>query len=285
MGETIKYEITDVTPDMARKWLDESNFNNRPLNQHRVSKIAHDIKNDKWVFDGTPIRFNGSDNLLDGQHRLHAIIKANRSVKTFVFKGLESISQNTIDTGKARNVSDVLHFNGYINTTSLSSAARLAVGYREFKGEMKAWDASKEANSISPQDILTEINKKSMLIKATQAVISLKYIRKMVGSGSPIFCYFLFATNSSQHIADAFFQKLENGDDLSASSPILKLRNEITLRDTRGARRGQRQSIYNIAMFIKAWNAWRSGENIDSVRWSPTEEYPKIIKENKKANG
>ncbi len=59
MADGIKFEIIDVTPTMARKWLDESNFSNRPLNQHRISKIAHDIKNDKWVFDGTPIRFNG----------------------------------------------------------------------------------------------------------------------------------------------------------------------------------------------------------------------------------
>lgn len=278
MAENIKYEIVSITPAMARGWLDKSNFNNRPLNQNRVSKIAHDIKNDKWIFDATPIRFNGGGNLLDGQHRLNAIIKANMPVKSLVFKGLESISQNTIDTGKSRSVSDVLHFNGYINTTSLSAAARLSIGHREFKGDMKAWDTSKEANTISQQDILGEVNKRAMLIKATQAVISLKYIKKMIGAGAPIFCYFLFASNSSIHIADAFFQKLENGDDLSANSPILKLRNEIALRDTKGARRGQRQSIYNIAMFIKAWNAWRVDEKIDSVRWNPSEEYPKVMK-------
>lgn len=278
MSEGIKYEIVSITPMMARKWLDESNFDNRSLNQYRVSKIAHDIKNEKWVFDGTPIRFNGGGNLLDGQHRLSAIIKANKHVKSFVFRGLESCSQNTIDTGKSRSVSDIMHFNGYVNTTSLSAAARLAIGYREFKGDLKAWDKSKESNSISTQDILNEVNKRPLLIKATTSVLPLKYVKKMVGSGTPIFCYFLFASQSSQHIADSFFQKLENGDDLSASSPILKLRNEIALRDTKETNRGQRQSVHRIAMFIKAWNAWRSQENINSVRWNPAEEYPKIMK-------
>jgi len=278
MGSSFEYEVTSVTPAMAKTWLDNNNFDNRRLDHHRVSKIAHDIKNEKWVFDGTPIRFNGSGNILDGQHRLSAIIKANKPVKSLVLRGLESVSQNTIDTGKSRSVSDILHFNGYVNTTSLAAATRLSIGFREFKGDLATWDKSSSSNSISAQEILSEVNRRPMLIKATQSLISVKYIRKMVGLGVPIFCYFLFASASSQSIADAFFQKLENGDDLSANSPILKLRNEITLRDTKTARRGQRQSVYNAAMFIKAWNAWRSGVAVDTVRWNPTEAYPMVNK-------
>lgn len=272
------FEIMTITPAMAKTWLEESNFENRRLDDYRVNKIAHDIKNGKWIFDGTPIRFNGGGNILDGQHRLSAIIKANKPIESMVFKGLESDSKNTIDTGKSRSIGDILNFNGYINCTSLAAAARLAIGYREFKGDLSAWERSRDSGSISPQEILTECQRNALLIKSTQHVISLKYIKKMVGSGVPIFCYFLFSKNTSVSLAEIFFQKLEKGSDLGANSPILKLRNELMLRDTKRYLSGKRASVYNAALFIKAWNAWVAKKPVEMLKYAPDEEYPKIVK-------
>lgn len=273
-----EYEIVTITPKMAQAWLDESNFENRRLDEYRVNKIAHDIKNGSWIFDGTPIRFNGGGNLLDGQHRLKAIIKSGKSVDSMILRGLDSKAKNTIDSGKARSIGDILHFNGHVNTTSLAAAARLCIGYREFDGDMKAWETSKSGNSLSAQEILEETTKNSLLIKATQSVISLQYTKKLSGAGVPIFCYCLFSKQTSQHVADSFFQKLEHGNDLSSGSPILMLRNKLALPDSRISYNGRRAAIIRIALYIKAWNAWRSKVKMDSLSYNLNEPFPVVAK-------
>lgn len=276
-ADQVSYEAMTITPETAKKWLDANSFDNRRLDDYRVTKIAQDIKSGKWVFDGTPIRFNGGGNILDGQHRLYAIIRANTPVESLVVRGLETCSKNTIDTGKARSVGDVLHFNGHINTTSLAAGARLVIGYRAFDGDLSAWNRSRACSSISAQEILVEAETNQLLVKATQSIVSLKYTKKLVGAGTPIFCYYLFASVSSQHIADSFFQSLEQGNDLVANSPILLLRNTLALRDSKSGLNGRSSSVHGAALFIKAWNAWRKKESLRSLSYRFDEQFPKPL--------
>lgn len=276
--QTLSHEIVLVTPDMAKNWLDNSHFDNRHLENTRVQKLASDIKKGKWVFDGTPIRFNGSGDIMDDQHRLCAIIRANLPVKSLVIKGLETLSKNTIDTGKSRSIGDVLHFNGHANTTILAAAARLVIACQAYNGNLDEWSKSSRTAAITNQEIIEEVANNEKLVKSVQHIISLKYVRQLVGSGVPAFCYYLFSKVSSQHIADNFFQGIEHGNDLTAESPILILRNTFALRDSKTALSGQRRSTYNIALFIKAWNAWRTKEPIKVLKYGRDEEYPKAVK-------
>lgn len=263
---------------MAQTWLDNSNFENRRLEDSRVSKIANDIKKDKWIFDGTPIRFNGKDNIPDGQHRLFAIVKAGKSVQSLVIRGLETSSKNTIDTGKSRSIGDILHFNGHVNTNVLAGATRLAIAYKEHKGDLTGWSKSNFRGSITNQEIIKEAEDNANIVKAVQAVVSLRYTKKLVGGSVPSFCYYLFMNATSQHIADHFFQQLENGHDLGTDSPILLLRNTLALRDSKHQISGVRRATYNAALFIKAWNAWRKKEPIKFLKYGRDEEFPKVSK-------
>lgn len=274
----VKYEVVTITPIMAKQWLENSAFDNRKLDSTRIIKIASDIKKGKWIFDGTPIRFNGKDNILDGQHRLTAIVKADKEVSSLVIRGLETQSKNTIDTGKSRSVADVLHFNGHINTTTLAATGRLAVAYRDYKGDLAAWSKSSSRAAISNQEIVDEIANNSKLVNSIQSVISLRYVKRLIGGGTAGFIYYMFTKVSSQHLADSFFQSLERGHDLTLGSPILELRNTLALRDSKMGFSGQRRSTYNIALFIKAWNAWRGNEEAKQLRYSFEEEFPKPIK-------
>lgn len=271
-------KVTTVTPAMAKQWLDNSGFSNRHLENTRVQKLASDIKKGNWIFDGTPIRFNGGGDILDGQHRLHAIIRANLAVQSLVIKGIKSESKNTIDTGKPRSIGDVLHFHGHLNTTTLAAATRLVIGYKAYKGDLNEWSKSSSTAAVTNQEIIEEATSNEKLVIAVQHVISLKYTRQLISAGVASFCYYLFSSISSPHIADSFFQAIEHGNDLNADSPILLLRNTFALRDSKTALSGQRRSTYNIALIIKAWNAWRKKEVIKVLKHGRDDEYPKVIK-------
>ena len=271
-GESISYRLQTVTPQLAKSWLDNSTFDNRRMEEGRVKAIASDIKNGRWVFDGTPIRFSG-ENVIDGQHRLYAIIRANTPVETLVVRGLSQETKNTIDTGKPRSAADVLHFNGQVNAGVLAAVARLSLNHKRYSGNLVSAVGYGKAN-LSTQEIVAEVASNSALIKATQSVVSLAYIKKQIGLSVPAFCYYLFMKASSQHLADHFFQGLEHGADLPPDSPILLLRNALTLRETNRGRSGRYRSVYYSALIIKAWNAWSAGTKIQRLTFGLGEGFP-----------
>jgi len=108
-------------------WLD-TQANNRNLSPKTVTAYARDMKKGAWRFDGTPIRFNRSGNLIDGQHRLSAIIESGKTQKMVVMWNLANETQDVMDSGRSRNIGDTLKLHGYKNWTALGSSARMLRG-------------------------------------------------------------------------------------------------------------------------------------------------------------
>lgn len=113
-----------VTPELAKEWL-ESAGTNRGISQNRVKTYAEDMKNGNWQYNGEEIKFNESGELIDGQHRLHAIIRANTPVKMDVKFGVPD-NVTLLDRGRPRSVADILRVGGMekalANTTNIAIA-------------------------------------------------------------------------------------------------------------------------------------------------------------------
>lgn len=107
-------EWIDVTPEMAETWL-KRNFNNRPVSMDTVRAYAREMKRGRWLPVHQGIAFDMEDNLVDGQHRLMAIVMAARPVRLMVTFGLPSkvdgtrmVGMDVVDRGKTRSVADQL---------------------------------------------------------------------------------------------------------------------------------------------------------------------------------
>lgn len=100
-----------ITPEMAAEML-ENNNNNRPLKQSKIDKYVQDMKAGNWKLTHQGIAFDKKNTLIDGQHRLSAIIKSGVSVHSFVGYGFERDVFDVIDTGGTRSKSDVLAISG-----------------------------------------------------------------------------------------------------------------------------------------------------------------------------
>ncbi|MEX5590866.1 hypothetical protein, partial [Pseudomonas urmiensis] len=77
-----------VTPDMARKYL-ECNNGSRPVRKQWVAELARRIRDGEWRQTHQGIAFDSDGNVLDGQHRLMAIVLANLPVSIMVFNGFD----------------------------------------------------------------------------------------------------------------------------------------------------------------------------------------------------
>ena len=107
MDAKITAKVETITPEIAKTMLGE-NVNNRRISRDNVNLFAREIRNGEWRFNGEAIKFGKDGRLLDGQHRLLAVIAADKPLTTLVIRGLEDETQQTMDSGKTRTLGDVL---------------------------------------------------------------------------------------------------------------------------------------------------------------------------------
>lgn len=72
----MRTKVMDITPDIAKEML-ERNLNNRSVSPSRVDMYADDMARGEWQANGEAICFNESGNLINGQHRLMAVVIRN----------------------------------------------------------------------------------------------------------------------------------------------------------------------------------------------------------------
>lgn len=103
-----------ITPEMAMKYL-EVNIANRKLSMTRVGAMARDIKTGNWKLTHQGIAFDVDGFLIDGQHRLHAVIAAGIGVWMVVARQLTADSKLVIDMGIIRKPAHSMSISrGYI---------------------------------------------------------------------------------------------------------------------------------------------------------------------------
>ena len=114
---------TLVTPEMAEKWLSSNADNQRQLKKARVEKYAKEMLDGMWLYNGESIVISESGRLLDGQHRLSAVIKAGIPVEMAVIDDVPD-EQDGIDTfttinSENRSNADVLYIEGIKERTAM----------------------------------------------------------------------------------------------------------------------------------------------------------------------
>lgn len=103
MSPTTKIEM--ISPDEARRIL-ERNTDNRSLRQAWIDKLCRSIRDGEWRTTHQGIAIATSGRLLDGQHRLHAIMASGRTVPILVTRNADEDDYKYIDAGNARTVAD-----------------------------------------------------------------------------------------------------------------------------------------------------------------------------------
>lgn len=111
--------VMTISPAIAELWL-KSSVGNRPINKKRVERYAEDMKNGKWRLNGESIKLTKKYELLDGHHRLNAVIKAGVNIKSSVAFGVEKSAMPTIDIGQKRSNSQIFAFEKIKNYSPMS---------------------------------------------------------------------------------------------------------------------------------------------------------------------
>jgi len=107
----ITFTLEVISPTKAHEWM-ERNTINRQIRSGRVSAYARDMKSESWVLTHQCIAFNANGDLIDGQHRLMAIMESNMSIMMYVARyadvGATAMAM-PFDSGAQRSNADILH--------------------------------------------------------------------------------------------------------------------------------------------------------------------------------
>lgn len=95
-----------VDPDTAMIWL-RRNRHNRKVSNGTVQRYADDMLAGNWPYTHQGIAFDRYGELLDGQHRLHAIIASGCTIPMQVSVNMPPEVKRAIDQGKSRTCADV----------------------------------------------------------------------------------------------------------------------------------------------------------------------------------
>lgn len=118
--------IETINPDKALLYL-KFNTNNRPFRESHVKALAFDMMNGDWQVTHQGIAFDTTGRLIDGQHRLRAIIESGVPIQIQVTRGCSSSSFSILDRGANRSPSDILGWPKKI-TEVITLAVRIALG-------------------------------------------------------------------------------------------------------------------------------------------------------------
>jgi len=250
-------EWEEITPKMAEAYL-RKNIVNRPVREMKVKQYMRDMLNERWNEEtGETIIFDVEGNLVDGQHRLTAVLKSGKTLKWLVVRGVNSRAQRTINTGAPRTVGDQLHIEmGHSNASLLAAIARNV--YR-IENDMMAG-----GTTISTEEILDTIERHPELAHSTEIAAGSRGGKSLtpiapnvLGAG-----HWMIREVNGQGEADMFIWRVINLQREREGSPVLALArrcNEIKRQQQRVPHR------WFLSMLIKAWNYDVEGKSVMKI--------------------
>jgi len=207
--------VETITPQKAEEYL-AANRGNRNIVQAHVAAMARDIINGRWMFNAQPICFSRSGRLLNGQHRLSAVLDADQPIEVMVMRGLPEEAFETYDK-QAKKAPAVEEMFDDFGDKALVSATAVLLWKRELRppGQPSASPTATEVRDV---------------IQAHPDLMRLRgFARKLVRYGrSSALTYAAYRIQRDDpRLGQVFLDRLETAANLPAGHIILRLRDRL----------------------------------------------------------
>lgn len=258
-----------LTPERATELL-EHNQLNRPVKDQHVKRIAAQIVGGKWRFNGDTIKISDDGGILDGQHRLWAIIEAKVAVETIIIRGIAREAFATIDTVRApRSGGDTLSLLGVSRHRNIVSGA-LCWYLRHRRGVLESYRAPQ--NRVENSDIEAAFEQNRNIAKAVDKAMR---IRRLANPSVMGFVYYVASTRNPA-LAERMMAVLENPAGVSVTDAFFMLRSHFAS----GFDPKKRDPVQSIALAFKALNAAHNDLELKHLKWQSqgqaAEEFPRL---------
>lgn len=271
----VEVTIEFITPELAELYLSRlptatADIKQRNLSPKTVDRYAGDMLGEQWPFTGDPVRFNTHGELIDGQHRLKAIVLSGTTQPCIVIRGLDPETFVVFDTGRARSLGDALKSMGVANTTMVAGVTRRMFYWR--RGGYGVQFVPRVPNPAflgtpaSPGKLIETFHAyKSEIQGAARRGAAFKQTGFAPKTAAPSvvgFLFILFKKIDPQR-CEQFFHELQVGPaQVGPEYPIAALRKRL-FQHVSTAEQASPDWVW-MHFFIHVWNKWCAGESIGS---------------------
>ena len=255
-GTPLEIQIEQIGPKEAAAYLALNRPGNRKLVKRNITWLITEMENGRFEpMNGDTIRFNTRGELIDGQHRLTAIVQTGQTYQCIVVRGVADEAFPTIDEGITRTVKDYLFAipgGHYFNETA-SSIRWTMLWYHAGSFLRKPYfttteklDWHKEHPGLQP--LVYHYGTKRSALRMSIAMQAA--------------CHFIIQDRNPKQVGDYMTPVLE-GLELRRGDPRYTVREWIIKNRHAG-------SLYFTAhaghIILRGWNHWRREESWANVK-------------------
>lgn len=270
--------VETIDVDMARKLLElnrpysvGTEDTNRRVRQGRVDELAKAILAGEWICTNQGIGISTEDELVDGQHRLLALLQAAETnpditIDSLVVWNLPVGAKNAVDIGGARRPGDFIAMKGVPNSTNIAAALRLLHCYDEIPYDYQTW----VRYQASPAHLVDLLKKYGSL----QEAYALGRGAMRITSPSSMTAALTIAGRDRPDLdVERFLHPLRTGANLGIGSPILALRiqcaNALRLKK-------RLTNVALLALIFRSMNHWVEGNRSQHIVFNENQPFPRL---------
>ena len=259
-----------ISPSSAQKLIDEMP-KNRPLREHRALRLASVIKGGRWIENGEPIILDDNGQLIDGQHRVRAVVISERTIVSYIVHLPKSGNGvfDSIDAGASRTAADRFALIGIQHYSLLAATVRLVIlnesGFTTTGGGRPEF-------LLTGHDLRVRYDKDAALFDKVASLCSSMASGFTRRSPLSYAAFVMFCgMKADGEVAERFVRAVATGENLTASSPAMALRNRLIMNATSKAKLPGRELI---ALWIRAYCMYRDKRQCRSLRWHANRPFP-----------
>lgn len=247
--------LVTITPARAQHLIDLNAANQRRKKESKVTQMARDMRKGLWKDrTGETIKVSASGFLIDGQNRMHAVVRSNTTIVVDVAWNVPDDRMLVIDGNSPRTTADDFKIAGVADRFVGGSLVRWVLAW-EKGNPMNHGGRLTPTRSEIQQRYSQEphsFDQAAMFGRASHHQIA------SVNMNAAAMAYWLFSKmdNEGPEMTEKFFDAFIGGLELSGNSPVTALRNRFISARGKDLSRSEQ-----LALMIKAWNAFRTGRS------------------------
>ena len=267
-------ELVQITPEDAAEVL-EQNTTNRDIGKRLVGQMASDMVGGRWKTNGDSIKFARNGRLVDGQHRLSAVVDSGETLETFACGGLDPEIFDTLDIGKKRTLTDMMKIADVKHYTAAAAATRWlikldkdpvkhrVIGMKEPAQLEYYFEIADEVQSACLQYSRLRITDAGMKTRREGGGATLARIACPQGLAIALMVRFNRIDEERSHRFFELWNDASMRPDLVGTSLLAVLADQLSERMAQCARAGGRfHDSDRLVMIVTAWNHWIRGEKL-----------------------
>lgn len=262
--------LIEVDAELAAELLKLNTDGQRRMSDLAIERYATDMVADAWVFNGAAVLVTDENELIDGQHRLRAIIDSDESQVLLIVRGVSKDAMETVDTNRRRSYSDMLFMRKIKNHATVAGIASAA--WHWYHGNYGDKGVARIPNAQFVSSTPSNNGKNVWMEKVEQAygitfeqaaAFAVKIARERTGiTASTWGLFWIILSGIDKDLREKFLWELELGRQPSEiSQPVMALINRLARIKVREkiSRTDQLDALFTV------YNDWLNGRQSKTI--------------------